>query len=641
MRVRVPLPYRPRERVYAGLDDETVRASCRAALVHDVPLSLLRATQHTVGADRVEAYELDPDMPSEHGSPLIVQRNGRLYVRNGHHRATAAIRRGDRTLRARVAHLDTGQSVPFRARGHAGELLLIDPRAMQATYPHREVEDVAEMVGDIAVICIDGPLESKPGYWGFFDDYESILCRFRSAIYSDDVSSVLLKIDSGGGSAAGLNECVDAMRKCKRETGKMVCAYVDEGAYSAAYALACVADEIYLPRSGGVGSIGVIVQLVSWAEANAKDGVRFEVITSGARKADFNPNVPISNAAIARVQARVDGLAKIYFQLVKDTRGVNAKSLEADTFYGKDAVRRGLADYVMSLDAVLAGMSELDKRGISRSPSMAHAPQGTERHTMSTLIALTAKVKAATEALAKSSRKTRDAAAAQLALAESALAKELSKVTKDKKTVTTIHESESESSSSESSSGSSSSESESESESESASYESESESASHEDERALAQKALEVTGKRTIREALGALEAMRDVAAAGPKAMRQLQKLTTERANRKVEDLISAGKASHKITPGNEAKARKIAAKHGHRALAAFIDAAMPAIDGREVFEAEDLGSGMHVTEEQRKIWTKMGYEEKDFPELAKKMQKEAERLTKGLLPLRTGGSNG
>ena len=647
MRVTVPFPYRPRERAYGDLDDESVREIIRAAPTQLVPLSILHALQHTVDEDRVSQYERDPETRSSGGSPIVVERGGRYFIRNGHHRATSAVRRGERAIRARVAHLGAQEPIPFRAKGHAGELLLIEPSAMQATYRQREVEDVAELVDGVAVLCIDGPLESKAGgsWWSYFDDYESILARFQCAIDSDETRSVLLKIDSGGGSAAGLNECVDKMLRLKKSSGKRVCAYVDEGAYSAAFALACVADEIYLPRAGGVGSIGVIVQLLDWTAANDKDGLRYEVVTSGARKGDFNPNVPLSGAAISRAQRRVDGLAKIYFKLVKDTRGIEAQKLEADTFYGKDAVKRGLADGVMSLDQVMSGMTglakmapALDRTSKARSISMAH---GTERHRMSNLIALTAKVKAATEALAKASRKTRESAEATLALAESALARELAKeqakVTKDKKTITTVHESESESSSSSSKSSSSSeSEAASESMSESEAY---SESEHHDDDRALAAKAREITGKKTTREALGALEAMRDIAAAGPKAARQLAKLSQERADRKVEDLITAGKASHKITPGNEAKARKIAAKHGYKALAAFVEAAMPAIDSREVVEAEDDGNGIVVTAEQRKIWTKMGYEEKEFPKLAQAMQKEAERLTKPLLAARNGGN--
>ena len=642
MRIPVPLPVRPKSRAYGGASEEEIHEAIHSAHKTRVPVALLRALQHTVGADRLSQYESDPRTKPNGGSPIVIERGGKLYIRNGHHRATAAIRRGDRTLLARVAHLGEQEPRRFREHGNAGDLLMIDPRAMQATYRQRDVEDVAEIVdGGIAVMCIEGPLESKAGssWWCWFDDYESILERFKSAIESEDVRAVLLKIDSPGGSAAGLNECVDAMLRLKVTSGKPVVAYADEGVYSAAYALACVADEIYLPRAGGVGSIGVISSLCDITKMNEKDGVRVEVVTSGARKADFNPNVPITGAAIARVQSRVDGLAKLYWELVKETRGVSAKKLEADTFYGPDAVKRGLADGVMSLEDVLASLSgTLDNGTLPRSSSLAHGtrasahgPRGTKRDDMSNILALTADVKAATAKLATASSRKKPAAEAALALAEAALSKELAKVTKDKKTITTVHESESESESESSSSSSGSSSSDSESESEAESYESE--------EKEILALARQITGKSSTREVLGALAALGESAITAPKAAKELAKLTAERASRKVDDLIAAGKASHKITPGNEAKARKIAAKHGHRALAAFIDAAMPAIDGREATEAEEVGGGMHVTDEQRKIWVKMGYGEKDFPVLIEAMQKEAARLNKGLLPVRSGGS--
>lgn len=354
MRVPVPLPYRNRDAAYREhVESASLSAAIRASEEREIPIALLRSTQHTVSDVRLAEIALGIN-PREH-SPVVIERDGRYYVHNGHHRMTLASMRGDRTIRARVARLDGSATCQFRERGRAGDLLMIDPQAMAATYRQREIEDCAELVGGVAVICVDGPLEAKPeGYWwSFFDDYESILCRFKNAMADEQVGAVLLKIDSPGGAAAGLNECVDAMLRCKAKAGKPVYVYADEGAYSAAYALACVGDEIYLPRAGGLGSIGVISGLVDVTEMNAKDGIRYEVVTSGARKADFNPNVPITNAAIARVQKRVDGLAKIYFQLVKATRGVDGQKLEADTFYGKDAVKKGLADGVMSLEAVV------------------------------------------------------------------------------------------------------------------------------------------------------------------------------------------------------------------------------------------------------------------------------------------------
>lgn len=253
--------------------------------------------------------------------------------------------------------LSTRSRRPF-VRRRDQRILALHPSAMRAVYEPREPNENC-IVDGIGILCIDGPLESKAGW--FFDDYECILQRYKDLIYSDDVRIVLLKIDSPGGDAAGLNEMVRAMIECRDDTGKLVVAFADEGAYSAAYAIACAADEIYLPEPGGLGSIGVISALVSTVRMNEKFGVDIELITSGDRKADGNPDAPITDEARAHVQRRVDQLAKIYWRLVSDARGMKVRevrNLEADTFYGYDAVEVGLADDVMSLDDVLRYLHE-------------------------------------------------------------------------------------------------------------------------------------------------------------------------------------------------------------------------------------------------------------------------------------------
>lgn len=241
---------------------------------------------------------------------------------------------------------------PF-VRDRDPRILAIHPSAIRATYEKREVRpnDVDDGLG---IMCIDGPLEHKGGWW--FDDYECILQRFKDLMYDDQARAVLLKIDSPGGDAAGLNETVNAMIRCKRETGKPVYAYADEGAYSAAYALACSADFIALPAAGGVGSIGVIAALVSFVRQTEAAGIDLELIYNGSMKADGNPDAPITDQSRRHLQRRVDQLAGLYHELVASSRGLTVKQvrrLNADTFYGYDAVDAGIADDVMSLEMML------------------------------------------------------------------------------------------------------------------------------------------------------------------------------------------------------------------------------------------------------------------------------------------------
>ena len=149
------------------------------------------------------------------------------------------------------------------------------------------------------------------------------------------------------------------MRRAARNDGVFVYAYVDELAASAAYAIACVADEIVIPPSGIAGSVGVISTMCDVSRANEAAGVTFVTLTSGARKADGHVNTPISDDAIAAEQERVDDLAGQFFRIVKESRGIDAKPLEANIYMGMYAVEAGLADVVMGWEALLANIQSL------------------------------------------------------------------------------------------------------------------------------------------------------------------------------------------------------------------------------------------------------------------------------------------
>lgn len=236
--------------------------------------------------------------------------------------------------------------------------LAIRPEAIGLLWP---IAPMSSEVTDngICVLKICGPLEHK--YAGYFDSYESILERFEGALCDDDVKGIILDIDSPGGEVNGLQETVRKMVALKRQYGKPVCTYVDEECYSAAYALACAADDIYLPESGGCGSVGVLATLCDRTQATRDAGLRIEVIRSGTRKAEGHPDIPLSDSVIGRVQKRVDQLAKQFFKLVNKTRGVSMKdlkSLQGATVFGQKAVDVGLATAVMNFDQTVALLEE-------------------------------------------------------------------------------------------------------------------------------------------------------------------------------------------------------------------------------------------------------------------------------------------
>lgn len=209
----------------------------------------------------------------------------------------------------------------------------------------------------VAVVSIRGPLEHHE-HW-LFDSYDAIGLRAVEALESKP-RALVLSIDSPGGLVAGCFELAAELQALCGQAGVPLYAYVDGQATSAAYALACAAERIVAPASAVVGSIGVLAELFDETAAAEKWGVKAQVITSGARKADGHPLVPTTDGAVAAVQALVDAQARIFFEHVAGARGLSpddVASLEAARLTAAPAMGRGLIDQVSTLDQFLAAIA--------------------------------------------------------------------------------------------------------------------------------------------------------------------------------------------------------------------------------------------------------------------------------------------
>ena len=234
-------------------------------------------------------------------------------------------------------------------------LLALDPRAFGGFFDvlERPAVDAREAV---AVVTIRGPLDHHARRYGWGDSYEAIIERVAQALETRP-KAVVLSVDSPGGLVSGMLDTSRTLRAMARTAEIPLLAFVDGASASAAYALTCAADRVFVTPTSIVGSIGVIDALLDVTGANEARGVKISLVTSGERKGDGDPNTPTSEDALAAVQKRVDELASEFFALVAEHRGISADSvrdLEAATVLGAEAVRIGLADEIATFDEVLA-----------------------------------------------------------------------------------------------------------------------------------------------------------------------------------------------------------------------------------------------------------------------------------------------
>lgn len=237
----------------------------------------------------------------------------------------------------------------------------IDRRADDGEYVETD-GGAYELRNGVAIISIVGPLMQYGGWW--YDGHCSVQMRMTAALLDARVGSIVIEINSPGGVVSGCFDAVRTVRDLARAVGKKVYAFALDGAYSAAYAWAMVADELHLPDSGGVGSVGILGCIESWDRFNKEMGIDIAIIRSGTQKADGHPDLPLDPAAVAREQIEVDRLAAIFAGIVSESRGLTVENILAKqgaTIHGPDAVASGFADSVTTFAAVLA-MAETASR---------------------------------------------------------------------------------------------------------------------------------------------------------------------------------------------------------------------------------------------------------------------------------------
>jgi signal peptide peptidase SppA len=215
-----------------------------------------------------------------------------------------------------------------------------------------------------AIIPIVGSLVNRGAWIGASSglvSYEGIAAQLRAARDDTAVKSIMLDIDSGGGEATGMFAVAQLVREVAAI--KPVVAFVNDVAASAAYGIASSATEIVVSPTSIVGSIGVVLIHMDRTGELAAKGIAATVLFEGAHKADGHPFAgPLSASVRADLQAEIRKFHTQFVTLVGEGRGAKltadmARATEARTFLGQEAVDRGLADRVASLDAVLADLS--------------------------------------------------------------------------------------------------------------------------------------------------------------------------------------------------------------------------------------------------------------------------------------------
>lgn len=185
------------------------------------------------------------------------------------------------------------------------------------------------------------------------------------------IECVILMVDSPGGCSTGVPELANMVKFFP----KKVISFTSGECCSAAYWVASQASEFYATPSSTVGSIGVYIAYPDCSKAYDMEGVKIDVIKSGAYKGAGIPGTSLDQNQRKMLQQEVDDLHADFKNAVKMVRSfVEDSSMEGQCFSGKRGAEAGLVtsltngfDALMeSLDADIQKQIEADEQNDER-----------------------------------------------------------------------------------------------------------------------------------------------------------------------------------------------------------------------------------------------------------------------------------
>ncbi|BAL77041.1 S49 family peptidase [Bradyrhizobium cosmicum] len=220
-------------------------------------------------------------------------------------------------------------------------------------------QTVATQPSKIALIGVHGGLTPRGSWYG--SSLSGIAASAMRAADDADVSGIIADFDSPGGTVSGTAEAAAAFAYAASK--KPVVAVVNTLAASAAYWIASQASELVISPSGDVGSIGAMIMHQDISGYLDQIGLKMTIIRSeqSPMKNEAHPFAPLSDDAKAFLQGRANSAGADFIRAVAAGRKVSQAKVKDEfgqgrVFGAKEALARGMADRVATLDSVIAGM---------------------------------------------------------------------------------------------------------------------------------------------------------------------------------------------------------------------------------------------------------------------------------------------
>ena len=233
------------------------------------------------------------------------------------------------------------------------DLRLVTPAQYITSKPHKSHKTT------IAVLYASGDI-TESGKDGIASD--RLVPEILELAENDDIDGLILRVNSGGGSAFASEQIWEALGEFKEMTGKPFYVSMSDYAASGGYYISCGADKIYAEPVTITGSIGIF-GLIPNIRGLVTDKLGVTTYPISTNPAGAQPDIfaPMTESRRAGMQSYVDRGYELFVKRVASGRKKTVEQIKAiaegRVWDGREALRIGLVDKLGGLDTALADMA--------------------------------------------------------------------------------------------------------------------------------------------------------------------------------------------------------------------------------------------------------------------------------------------
>lgn len=184
----------------------------------------------------------------------------------------------------------------------------------------------------------------------------------REAAEDDEIRAVVLRVDSGGGSALA-SEAILREMQMVRDAGKPVVVSMGGVAASGGYMISLASDEIWAHPTTITGSIGVVAMFPNFGRAFDNLGISVDGVGTHRFTGALRLDEPLSDEVKEAIGVMVEGTYTRFKGMVAEHRALDADTVqrfaEGRVWLGTVAQEAGLVDRIGTLDDALASAAGL------------------------------------------------------------------------------------------------------------------------------------------------------------------------------------------------------------------------------------------------------------------------------------------